>query len=74
MAFDGGSFGEALVWFKIYMDERPGGALSREAEGRIVEALQRSGNRLGAREAAKRYLARYPDGPHAELARSLSEP
>jgi hypothetical protein len=74
IAFDRGDFREALVWFNMYIDEQPGGALCREAEGRVMEALDRGGNRSAAEDAAKRYLARYPDGPHAKLAKTLSEP
>ncbi len=74
IAFDRGAFGESLVWFHIYLDERPSGALAREAAGRVIEALQDSGNMVGARQAAKRYLESFPDGPHADLARSLVIP
>ena len=55
-------------WFRTYLNERPGGKLAREASGRLLEALHRSGNSTEARAAAKRYLARYPSGPHADFA------
>jgi TolA-binding protein len=60
---------QAANWFSTYLKEQPGGALAREALGRIVEAYQAAGDRVSARAAAERYLNRYPDGPHATLAR-----
>jgi transmembrane sensor len=55
-------------WFGTYLNERPGGKLAREACGRLLEALHRGGKLDEARAAARRYLARYPSGPHAEFA------
>jgi ferric-dicitrate binding protein FerR (iron transport regulator) len=60
---------KAARWMDVYLAE--GGAdapLAREALGRLMEALQRAGDLDGARNAAARYLARYPSGPHAEVA------
>jgi len=75
VAFDQqGSFGEAAKWFAIYLRERPHGSLAREASGRLVESLSKAGDAAGARDAATKYLARYPSGPHSELARSLVGP
>ena len=63
---------EASSWFgHLYLGEQPGGALAREASGRLVEARASAGDDRGAREAAARYLARYPNGPHAQLARQV---
>jgi hypothetical protein len=62
---------EASSWFETYLGEQPGGALAREASGRLVEARVAAGDDRGARDAASRYLARYPDGPHAPLARRV---
>jgi transmembrane sensor len=59
----------ATEWFSTYLKEQPGGALAREALGRLVEAYQAAGDRVSARSAAERYLKSYPDGPHATLAR-----
>ena len=69
--FHDGSFQDAAGWLETYLRERPKGRFAREASGRLIEAYRRAGNEKGARVAAKRYLARYPDGPHAELARSV---
>lgn len=60
---------EAAGWFEAYLTEQPAGPLAREASGRLLEADSLGHNEPAAREAAKRYLARYPDGPHAALAR-----
>jgi TolA-binding protein len=64
-------FAEAARWFETYLTERPDGPLAREAAGRLMEAYERQGDRDRAREAARRYLGRYPEGPHAALARQL---
>jgi TolA-binding protein len=65
------SYAEAAEWFSTSIREQPGGSLSREAAGRLIEARKRSGDEAGARRAAEAYLARYPEGPHADLARAL---
>jgi TolA-binding protein len=75
LSFDGAqSYGEAHRWFSTYLAERPGGALAAEALGRSMEAEQRLGDLVAARETARAYLARYPGGAHAELATSLLAP
>lgn len=65
------SYAEAARWFRTYLREQPAGPLVREAEGRLMEALYRSGDRAGAVRLAERYLASNPNGPHARVARSL---
>lgn len=73
IAFDTrGAHVEAARWFTTYLSERPRGRLAREAAGRLLEAEERSGNRAGAREAARRYLRDYPGGPHAEMAKATA--
>jgi len=62
---------EASSWFDTYLGEQPSGPLAREAAGRLVEARASAGDDRGARDAATRYLARYPEGPHALLARRV---
>lgn len=72
IAFDQrGAPGQAARWLQTYLSEAPGGPLAREALGRLIEAERRSGNRAGAEQTARQYLARYPSGPHAELARRV---
>ncbi|MBN2196382.1 MAG: FecR domain-containing protein [Polyangiaceae bacterium] len=63
--------GEAAQWFETYLTEHPSGALAREAEGRVIESHHAAGNHAMARATAERYLARYPDGPHAAFAKSV---
>jgi transmembrane sensor len=74
IAFDDlGAYADSARWFESYLRERPEGELAREASGRLFEALERGGDHSAARGAAQRYLLAYPTGPHAELARSLTE-
>jgi TolA-binding protein len=61
----------AARWFEVYLSEQKEGTLAREAKGRLMEARHRSGDAVGARKAARRYLASYPAGPHAPFARKL---
>ena len=68
-----GAYGEATRWFQQYLQEQPSGPLAREARGRLMESLARSGDRAGARRLAESYLKRYPDGPHATVAKGLTE-
>jgi transmembrane sensor len=65
------AYAEAARWFRTYLAEQPGGPFAREAEGRLMESLARSGDRAGARRAAERYVEKYPSGPHARVARQL---
>jgi len=75
LAFDAsGRYLEAAHWFREYLRAYPSGGLSREASGRLVEALERGGDRLGAAQAARDYLRSYPNGPHAALARRIARP
>jgi hypothetical protein len=60
---------EAVTWFELYLREQPRGLLAREASGRVIESHLAMRNRSGAKQAASRYLAAYPDGPHASMAR-----
>jgi transmembrane sensor len=74
IAFDDeADYAGAAKWFAVYGSERPQGPLAREAAGRRMEALDRSGDPLAAREAALRYLKDFPAGPHTEVARSIAD-
>ncbi|MFW2389796.1 MAG: FecR domain-containing protein [Polyangiales bacterium] len=70
MEFHAGAPQAAATWLEIYLRERPGGRFSREAAGRLIEAYVRAEDSTSAKAAAERYLALYPKGPHAALARS----
>ena len=54
IAFDASAYDEALRWFGAYLRERPTGPLAREASGRVIETLERSGDHaeLGRRRGA----------------------
>lgn len=72
VAFDQrGAYEQAAEWFSTSLREQPAGPLAREASGRLIEALRRADDSAGARRAARDYLSRYPEGPHADLARSV---
>jgi transmembrane sensor len=72
IAFDQrGAHSAAARWFETYLRESPSGPLAREARGRLMESLQRSGQTERARTVAEQYMTRHPRGPHAELARRL---
>lgn len=74
MAFDQRrSYAEAERWFLVYLEEQPGGSFAQEALGRVIECRESMGSASEAREAARRYLALYPAGPHAAHARDLLE-
>lgn len=69
-AFDQrGSPSAAAAWFATYLREKPSGSFAREAMGRLLECHRKTGSTQAARDVADRYLATYPDGPHAQLAR-----
>ncbi len=75
IAFDSfGQHAEARRWFQTYLQEQPGGSWAQEAHGRVMEAEYKSGGKAAARAAAERYLARYPTGAHAALAKSIVAP
>ncbi len=65
-----GAPAEAVRWFDVYLAEAPNGPLAEEALGRLM-TLQRRSNPPAAATAAKKYLARYPNGAYSGLARSL---
>jgi transmembrane sensor len=68
-----GAFADAARWFGSYLAEQPRGPLAREALGRRMEALARSGNGNAARSVAQSYQKSYPRGPHIRLAERLLE-
>jgi hypothetical protein len=67
---DARSPSEAASWYATYLAEAPSGAYAAEALGRQMLALRR-GSPASARPIAERYLVRYPNGPHAQVAREL---
>jgi TolA-binding protein len=73
MYFHSGAPQMAATWLETYLREQADGRFAREAAGRLVEAHVQADDDTRARAAAERYLERYPDGPHATLARSVLE-
>jgi hypothetical protein len=61
----------ARGWFVLYLSEQPDGEFAADAMGRLVEAADRIGDQAGAVNAAERYLAVHPTGPHAEYAKRV---
>ncbi len=61
----------SLQSFEQYLAEAPRGPLAPEALGRILEVFDRAQDRAGARAVAQRYLASYPGGAHAALAKKI---
>jgi hypothetical protein len=68
------AYADAARWFRTYLKEQPRGPLAREAQGRLMEALVRTGSHAEARSLAVTYLEHNPNGPYARLARSLTRP
>lgn len=72
LAFDRAhAYSEAATWFETSLHEG-GGGFAREAAGRLIEAKKAAGDLAGAKTAARNYLDKYPDGPHATLAKTLA--
>lgn len=65
-----GSPSSAIGWYDRYLAESPGGPYAADALGRKLALLART-NKGAARPVARQYLAAYPKGPYAELARTL---
>lgn len=72
IAADQGDAAAAIEWFDRYLQEQPAGPLAETATGRLIE-LYRPRDAGRARKLADRYLAAYPDGSYAALARTLVE-
>ena len=62
---------QAAKWFEVCYKDNRQGTMAREAAGRLIEALDRSGDRARAKTAAEEYHKRYPNGPHTKLAEKI---
>ncbi|MDX2020070.1 MAG: FecR domain-containing protein [Deltaproteobacteria bacterium] len=77
LAFDQNqNYEAAALHFTRYLADNPQGALVGDAWGRLLQARQRmsltdSGSQAAAHDDARAYLARFPNGPYAGLARRL---
>jgi TolA-binding protein len=71
MADDAGNPSGAVGWYERYLSEAPGGSLAAEALGRRMLALRRLNDVESTQRTAKEYLVRFPQGPHAGIAREI---
>ncbi|MBN2196042.1 MAG: outer membrane protein assembly factor BamD [Polyangiaceae bacterium] len=67
-----GDHGEAIRIVEDYRREFPNGALAPDAEVVALEALAKLGERAEVARRAARFLARYPNDPHAGRAKRLA--
>lgn len=74
LAFEAPDDELAIRWLEAYLHEDPQAPLAREALGRLLEVLVRTHQGSRAATIAATYLERYPEGPHARLARSVGAP
>lgn len=61
----------ALGWYNTYLNEAPQGAFAAEALGRRLVLLERTAGAAAARDSARSYLRRFPDGPYARVAQQI---
>jgi hypothetical protein len=71
MASRAGDPQEAIDLATAYLERHPDGSLAREVLGRRMRWHSVHGSSTAARDDARTYLARWPAGPHRELARRL---
>ena len=68
---EGGDGVAAHEWYERYLAEAPHGAFAAEATGRDLIVTDRIFGVERARPLAEAYLKRWPNGAHAQLARSI---
>jgi hypothetical protein len=66
-----GRVSDAIDAFERYRRTSPNGTYSTECIGRLMELYAKQGDTIRARDMAKLYLTRAPNGPYQRLARSL---
>jgi hypothetical protein len=71
MAFDANQPADASRWFERYLADWPRAPLAEQALGRLIECALRADDVEAARDAARGYLRRAPNGPRAGFARDL---
>jgi outer membrane protein assembly factor BamD (BamD/ComL family) len=67
-----GNSERAVTLLDEHLEKYPGSQLARNAELERLRALERTGDLATARAAARRYLARYPDGMGSDEARRIA--
>jgi ferric-dicitrate binding protein FerR (iron transport regulator) len=69
---DPSGLADALSWYDVYLGEERRGVYAMQALGRKMTVVQRLRGPAAARPIALGYLEQYPDGPYAELARTIA--
>ncbi len=71
LADDRGAAADGLDWYRRYLTEQPQGPYAAEALGREMIGVARLSGRPAARELAREYLRRFPDGTYLLHARAI---
>ena len=71
LADDRGAAANGLEWYRRYLSEEPRGAYAAEALGREMIGVARLSGRPAARELAREYLNRFPDGTYLLHAQAI---
>ena len=71
LADDRGAAANGLDWYRLYLTEEPQGPYAAEALGREMIGVARVSGRPAARELAREYLERFPDGTYLLHARAI---
>jgi TolA-binding protein len=71
LADDRGAAADGLDWYRRYLTEEPEGAYAAEALGREMIGVARLSGRPAARELAREYLHRFPDGTYLLHAQAI---
>ena len=71
LADDRGAAADGLDWYRLYLTEEPEGPYAAEALGREMIGVARVSGRPAARELAREYLNRFPDGTYLLHARAI---
>ncbi len=71
LADDRGAATEGLGWYRRYLTEAPQGPYAAEALGREMLGVSRLSGRLAARQLARDYLDRFPDGTYLLHAQAI---
>ncbi|MEO8214346.1 MAG: hypothetical protein ABI560_14195, partial [Myxococcales bacterium] len=69
-----GNLAQASAWYDTYLTDAPDDAFRAEAMGRQMTATLRLGRTERARDLARQYLGRYPQGAYARAARAILSP
>jgi ferric-dicitrate binding protein FerR (iron transport regulator)/TolA-binding protein len=71
LADDRGAAADGLEWYRRYLSEEPRGPYAAEALGREMIGVARLSGRPAARELAREYLDRFPDGTYLLHAQAI---